>query len=159
MGEKSFETQGPEASGLDERDAKREEAVQKVKAFFTERLDLLEEDITTHPDLSKSKVEREKMLILWDATGDELLLAKHSGNRYESLKAQIKSILRDFESNNYSSAYLFLENEIAEFQKGLADVQGTDEDPALEGKHPRVVAYEELIAEAEELKNSLIIEE
>mgnify|MGYP003453640380 FL=1 len=177
MGENFFEVKGRETSpGINEKDTKREDIVQKIRTSFAERLALHEKDIMeTMQDSSKSRVDRAKMLILQDATGDELLLAKHSGNRYQSLKVQLESILRDFESNNYSSAYLFLENEIAEFQRKMADTQqnieflekrasvsvenSTEEDPALEEERTRVAALEELIAEAEELKDSLIIEE
>jgi len=177
MGEKFFEVQRPEKMpDIDEKDTKREDIVQKIRNSFTERLALHERDtMETIQDPSKSRVERAKMLILQDATGDELLLAKHSGNRYQSLKAQLEGIIRDFESNNYSSAYLFLEDEIIEFQRKMADTQqnieflekrinegvenSTEVDPALEEQRIRAVALEELRAEAEELKNSLIIKE
>lgn len=177
MAEKFFEAQRPEIlPDTNEKNTKREDIVQKVRTSFTERLALHKKSIVeTMQDSSKSRVEQAKMLILQDATGDELLLAKHSGNRYQSLKAQLEGIIRDFESNNYSSAYLFLEDEIIEFQRKMADTQqnieflekrinegvenSTEVDPALEEQRIRAVALEELIAEAEELKNSLIIEE
>ena len=66
MGENFFEVKGRETSpGINEKDTKREDIVQKIRTSFAERLALHEKDIMeTMQDSSKSSVDRAKMLIL-----------------------------------------------------------------------------------------------